>query len=542
VKDAFQGSTPTLYAANAIWFKIDLETFSVDHKGLEINELGSKALYYSGALGHLKSVEELAESEYGQAIQVEESTRTVAFGRDYLGHFPLLYACTRRFLYISDDFGELLRALRLEGIQPRISDEAIALYFSTGYLPQGLTLYREVVSCEGASLYRWRKGRVTKTSLFKPIEIDEKFPLEELGRALESEVKKAVGSHRNLDIWCSGGLDSSIIACCAARAGCAATLLTLGYGPSIQALYGDGEQFFVREVSKAYGLPMREISLAPNVFKDVYRLYMQVHNAPAIDTPVAPKYALAAASDRIVLTGEGGDNFFGGPKNNTMLYARQRRPDVPLGWLYAVAHNRWANRLGDLLKRGDVLKGYVAEYFESVFDFFPGDLLRKLFYVNGLFKPASMIYAQSYYPSRIHDISIRHPMASLSVYKAAFALPESKKYDYPRNKIALVDLYGKMLPQKIVVRKKSGTLVPLKLCLKSLPDDAFELEQLAKTDILQEDLLERVRRKRGEQMDTLLVYGLVTLNYWLEQKGDHYARRVPIETRDYRRPDVEVRV
>jgi asparagine synthetase B (glutamine-hydrolysing) len=531
-----------MYAASAIWFKIDLRTFSVDHKGLKINNLGSRSLYYSGALDGLDSAAGLADSEYGQAVEVDFTARSVSFGRDYLGHYPLLYACTSRTLYISDDFGELLGALRQEGVEPSVSEEALGLYFCTGYVPQGMTLYREVVSCEGASLYRWHNGQVTRTSLFRPVEIDEDFPAEEVGKALEAEVRKAAQGRDAVDVWCSGGLDSSIIACCAHRADVRAALVTLGYGSSIQERYGDGEQFFVREVSRAYGMPIREINFTPEAFADVYPLYVQTHNAPAIDTPVAPKYALAAGSRALVLTGEGGDNFFGGPKNNTMLYARERSPDASVGWLYALAHNRWASRLGGVLRRGEDLKGYVTGYFERLFDSYPGTLLRKLFYVNGLYKPASMIYAQSYYPSRIHGISVRHPMASLSVYRASFALPDHRKYQYPRNKIVLTDLYADALPPKVTRRKKSGTLIPLKFCLENLPDSAFGLEQLAGTGFLSDELLDRVSRTRGKQMDAVLVYGLVTLNYWLKQKGVHHARRISPEARDHRRSAMEMRV
>ena len=278
-------------------------------------------------------------------------------------------------------------------------------------------------------------------------------------------------------------------------------------------------------MAQELGTPIRDVDLTPAKFEAVHETFISRHNTPVIDTPLPPKYALAEASRSYVITGEGGDNFFGGPKNVSVFYTHDRRPDLSPGWLYALAHARFVNEIPNLFVEGEALQDFAVSYCGKLMDSYPGDLLRKLFYLNSLEKPASMIFEQSYFPAEMYGLTVRHPMAALDVYRAAFRVPDHKKFSYPLTKIALLELYGNQLPPSIVQRRKSGTVLPLRVYLKTFPDHKFKLGALEQTGLFRPEILDAIANRSPQfASQPFFVYGLITLNLWLE----HHAACAPL--------------
>src|SRR5262245_31825439 len=232
--------------ATTAFFEIDLESFEVTQDGFDVRRLGPRTLYTSAGLAGFDRIEQLADSEYAQAIEVDRERGTVSFGRDFLGHFPLSFACERGRLYISDSFGRICEALRAAGVSLTLSEEALALYFSYGFVPQGMSTFREIVNCEATGFYTWSKGLIRRTRQFEPVEVDESATVHDLGEAIEAEVAKYAGAE--LDVWCSGGLDSSIMAVRFNSEGRRADLVTLAYGKDIHEQFGDGELRYAKIV------------------------------------------------------------------------------------------------------------------------------------------------------------------------------------------------------------------------------------------------------------------------------------------------------
>jgi asparagine synthase (glutamine-hydrolysing) len=496
--------------------KIDLETFAATHDGAcRSSAAGIKTLIMSAGL-ELGSVDELAQAEYGQAVEVDVRERVVRFGRDYLGHCPLLYACTAEALYIGDDLAWIVAMLRRASLRLTLSEQAIALYLSMGYVPAGRTIFNEVVACEPHAVYRWRRGSIDKTSTFVPVEVDASCGLPDLEKAIEAEVERWARSADEIDVWCSGGIDSSIMACLFNAGGRRAQLLTFGYGRDIHEQHGDGERSFAYEVARQCGAPIREIALTAPSFQSAHERFVSAHHMPVIDTCVPPKYALAQASRGLVITGEGSDPLFGGPKNNAMMFAENKGASVNLGLHYARLHDRAFSLLGPLMRRGTALSDYVVEYMNGLLGRYPGDLVRRLFYVNTHIKAASLIFTESYYACRENGVAARHPYAALQVYRTAFALEDRFKYRYPNGKLALHALYASRLPPSIVNRRKSGTVVPLSFYLRGFAAGKFDLAPLREAGLFDERFIGELVDLRDRQADPMLLYALVTLSEWLK--------------------------
>ena len=498
-----------------MWLELDRRLGAVRQEGLERRRARSGAdLYVSPGAPPLGGVADLSRAEYCQAIEIDLAGRRASFGRDYLGHHPLAYATAGDRLFLTDSVPAAVDWLRREGERPTLSEEAVALYLAMGYVPQGMTLYREVVTCRNASVYRWDGAAVTHDSTFAPIAADERFPLAELRRRIEAGVRDAAPPAAALDVWCSGGLDSSIVALCARRTR-EARLLTLGYGEARDTQAS--ELRFAAELAAHLGTAMREVPLTRERWLAAFDACARTHVGPTVDYVVPLKYALAEATREAGLTGEGGDPLFAGAKNDFIAYVKSRRPELPLGHVYARSHNRLYELMPALLRRGAELQRFVDSYLQRMLDRYPGGLLRKLFYVNTFEKQGGMIFPKNYGAGRSHGVRVRHPLASLEVCRAAFALPDERKYAYPRGKLALVELYRDELPASILERRKSGTRLPLDRYLGYLAGEGYGVEAIRQTGFFREEALERFATGAPRQRRELVLrYGLLSLDAWLQ--------------------------
>lgn len=499
-----------------MWLEVTYPFLAVRQEGFIVIPQESGALYVCPGLERLGNIRELASSEYGQAVQIDLHNEIVHFGRDYLGQHPLIFAHTSDKLFVSDEHSDVVTWLTNNGVQPSLSEESLALYLTMGYVPQGVSLYEQITPCENATLYRWEKGRILKDDLFSPVDEDPNFRVEELADCIESEMDRYCAGVDDVDVWCSGGLDSSVIAACANTSGRKADLLTLIYDDNVRTIVGDGELPFAEEAAAHCGSPLHVVKLTQDVYRNAFRQHSEGHISPTIDLCVLPKYALASGTRHTAITGEGADPLFAGTKNNTVLYVHDRHPNTSLGWIYAMSHRRSAGILGKVLKRGDELQGYVVEYFDKMFQQYPGSLLRKLFYMNTFAKLGGMIFCENYYASKRFNIKARHPLAARSVYDAAFRLSDEKKYIYPKGKLALIDSYRKMLPASIIERPKSGTQLPLAMYLEYITPEVAGMEAIRESELFKEGIYERLMHPvTGLRSDVLLNYGLATLEGWL---------------------------
>ena len=497
--------------------EIDLVTFAVRHEGLcRARALGPMSLYTSPDLAGVSGVDALAESEYGQAIEVDSAERTVRFGRDYLGHFPLLYACTTDTLLIGDDLGGITARLEARARRPAPSEEALALYFTLGYVPAGMTLDRDIIACEPHSLYRWRAGRIDRTSTFRAVEIDPEAGPVDVERAIAREVDRWCAHTDQLDVWCSGGVASSILALACNAGGRRAELATVGYGSHLDSQFGDADRACTQDVARQCGAAVRETVLTGDSFERAHERLVAGHPAPVMDVGAPSKYALAEHTRRMVLTGEGAEAIFGGQRNNLVVYACSRDPLAGAGRHYAQAHERWFPVLGKLMRRGEELSRFVAEHLDALFERYPGDLVRRLFYVETHVKAASQTFLESYYAARSRPIAARHPLAGLGVYRAAFALKDGLRYRYPGTKLALRELYGARLPASVRNRRDSATVLPLRYYLVNIARRKRDLSPLLDSGLFDEAFVRRGmawdRERKGRSP-----YALLTLSEWLRQ-------------------------
>ncbi len=497
-----------------MWLEITLDFFKVQNHGFIENKSAANILYVSPGFEHLKSARDLIENERGIAIEINTKNQQITFGRDYLGQYPLSFIHTDNKLFLTDDILHIDEWVEKNNIHLTVSEEALALYFSLGYIPQDIMVFNEVKSCKNITLYHYRNNKITEESVFTPIEEIDTFHINDVEKCIFEEVSKLKNHYQHFDIWCSGGIDSSVMAYCFSHNGSTAEILTLGYDEDTLNKFGNGEIQYASEIAQHCQSPLRYAQLSSNNFIHLHKQFTQGHSGPVIDTCVIAKYALAQATSNAAITGEGGDPIFGGVKNTSVLFTHAQHPQLALGWIYANAHRRFFNRLNDIFIHGNELTDYVVEYLNKKIEFYPGELLRKLFYLNTIEKQGGMIFPQSYYPEKRYGASIYHPLTNLNVYQSAFHLKDDKRYIYPDGKLVLSQLFKNKIPESIIKRKKSGTIIPLKYFIDHMPTNIIDVTGLKSTGYFNEKILEHPNFSTIND-SPLFFYGLMTLNQWL---------------------------
>jgi len=275
---------------------------------------------------------------YGLCLRPDPRTSGggLAFlARDVFGIKPLY---TRRLEQTSDKatsagtlFASEPRALfAADGARPQLdplrAEELLALNYTVG--PK--TVFQGVARLPpGAVTSDPRQGGFVATTA-APVPISEAEALARLDTVLEDSVRLHQRADVPYGLFLSGGIDSAAIATLMARLNSRpTTAFTCGFDDASLAAHGAADERGPAErVARALDLDWRETRFGA---EDFWRIAPKVALAlddPTTDFACLPTYRLAEAAKgvlTVVLTGEGGDELFGG-------YGRYRRALRPR-WL-----------------------------------------------------------------------------------------------------------------------------------------------------------------------------------------------------------------
>jgi asparagine synthase (glutamine-hydrolysing) len=236
----------------------------------------------------------------------------LVLARDRLGKKPLYWRLSNGRL----TYGSELKAIVEDREVPRVVDrDALALYLEYQYVPAPRTILQAVAKLPPASVLAWDGGEPTVTRYWSPsYEPKSARPFRddvEQGLALLREsVRLRLRSDVPVGVFLSGGMDSSVVTALMAEAS-AEPVRSFTIGFEDEAI---NELPYARAVAERYGTRHTEevvrldaISLLPEL-ADHY-------DEPFGDSSAVPTFRvaqLAARQLKVVLTGDGGDESFGG--------------------------------------------------------------------------------------------------------------------------------------------------------------------------------------------------------------------------------------
>lgn len=268
--------------------------------------LESFALWGKAILGRLHGM--FAFAVWDKVLQV----LTVA--RDHVGIKPLYYSTDTAGIALASD----ARALRKLGSGKDIDVEAQALYLMLGYVPAPYSIWKGIKKLEPGRFLEWSPGCAPTIGAFwsAPDALDDEGNSSDLADLIDEVVAEQLLADVPMGVFLSGGIDSSVIASSIAQIeDIKADLLCLSIG------FPDNpkadEAPVAKRTAEALGLDLNSLALAHGN-RPSYREAVATLDEPlsysAIVTQVAISRLAANSGLTVVLTGDGGDEVFGGYK------------------------------------------------------------------------------------------------------------------------------------------------------------------------------------------------------------------------------------
>jgi asparagine synthase (glutamine-hydrolysing) len=511
-----------------------------------------------GAIGRLRGM-------FGLAIW-DARERTLLLARDRVGIKPLHYAEAGGRLY----FGSEIKALLAAPDVPRDLDlDALDHYLSFLYTPRDRSIFRAVRKLPPGHLLIWRDGR-TRVERYWQLPAEEPFRGSEADavEGLEAALTGAVRSHLVSDVpigaFLSGGIDSSLVVGLMARtAGDRVKTFSIGFDePAFDELAP------ARRIADHFGTHHHELVVRPDAMHILDAL-IRHFDEPFADSSAIPTWYVSEMARRhvtVVLSGDGGDELFGGydrylPHPRVAAFDRcapkalrgaaaaigARLPHGTRGknFLRHVGRDeqgRYLDAIGlfsadekDALFAGHVRarrqgpgpEARLAAHFERFaalpwasrmmrFDaetYLPEDVLTK---VDRM--------------SMAHSIESRVPLLDNEVVAFASALPAALKIKDGRRKHILKEVAARLLPRDIVDRPKHGFGVPLGLWfrgnLRELFADTLLSPRALQRGYFQAPFIRRIvdEHVAGKRDHTLRLWQLVVFERWHEQYVDRAGR------------------
>jgi len=251
--------------------------------------------------------------------------RTLLLARDRVGIKPLYYADPRHggLAFAS----EVKSLLGLEGVSREIAPAALDAYLALRYVPAPLTMLQGVKKFPPGHYALFKDGRLSFTHYWDVSfdssggHRDAREVRDELIALLSDSVRLRLRSDVPFGAFLSGGLDSALVVGLMAQAG-ARPLRTYSIGFEGVA----DERPRARQIAKSAGATHTEFALAP---KDLARL---PEVAWYLDEPFPDPIVLAMSllaerargEVKVILTGEGSDEIFGGYVHHPHLHLLSR--------------------------------------------------------------------------------------------------------------------------------------------------------------------------------------------------------------------------
>jgi len=246
-------------------------------------------------------------------------------GRDHVGQKPLFY---------SEGNGIFIVASEIKAIRPllkrqlHLRQESVLDFILYDYVPDPFTWYKEV-----KSLLPGHHMTVKKNDLSFDVKINEywdftpnpdpclistKDATDMMAEAIETSVKSHLLADVDVGAFLSGGADSSCVVSLASKyTEHPLRTFSIGFGSP-----DEDELPLARKTAKMVGSIHQERIINRNDFLDSSERVLQIFDQPFADTSLVPTEsvsAFAAEHVKVVLTGDGGDEAFGGYNLGTYI-------------------------------------------------------------------------------------------------------------------------------------------------------------------------------------------------------------------------------
>ncbi len=445
---------------------------------------------------------------FGMAIYDRRDGKVRLF-RDRIGIKPLYY------YYDGANFGfssELKGILNMCGnISFQIDNTAVYDFLNYTYIPDPKTYYKYVYRLLPGHrmIFDIKSRKIVKDSAYWRLKVNayqgsqrkQGDLVEELKSLVESSVKKQMVADVPVGTFLSGGVDSSIVTYEGHRVNPQLETFSIGFA---SARYN--ELRYAQELSDRYQIHLNSKMFNHDVFKGYYGRLRDWYDEPFADTSAFPTYAvsqLAREKVTVVLTGDGGDEIFGGYGRQRAIWQKEKEkgPDHRLvSALYLQYYKNtgeagrdyfWLDDLEFLLransKRPQASDRELRKQLKIDRDYDTFWAFRK-YYLKDLppMTRAQFLDIKTYLPGDILtkvdrasmavSLETRVPLLDRRLVEFAFSLSEEDRCPKGELKGLFKKAYEAEIGRRILYRRKQGFCMPRQYfnCQKSTQEQLLE--------------------------------------------------------------------
>jgi asparagine synthase (glutamine-hydrolysing) len=489
--------------------------------------------------------------------------RRLVLARDRYGIKPLYYR------HVGDElrFASEVRAL------PRgeIDLDALEAFLAFNSIPAPYSIFRDVRKLPAGHVLVWEDGAVTLERYARPGPAaadelrtgDEAELVEELRARLRDSVRAHLLSDVPVGVLLSGGVDSAVLAALAAQETQEPVhTFTIGF-----AERSFDERADARRVAERYGTEHHELLVRPEP-ELLLRALAEAFDEPFADSSALPTYLvsqLAAEHVKVALSGEGGDELFGGYytyqadllADRFAPLARAVRPLVealPASTRKASLdykakrfvraahlpplerHHGWkeifsTDARAELTGRGaafDPVDVYRARYAETT----GAPQLARLQDVDFGVYLVDDLLVKTDRASMAHSLEVRVPFLDPLVTSLAFALPTRLKVRGLAKKVLLRKAVEPLVPAEVVHGRKRGFSIPaaawLRGELEPFARETLSADNLMRQGFFQPEPVARLidEHVAGREDWSRQLWGLLAFTLWYERHVEQEPPRL----------------
>lgn len=435
----------------------------------------------------------------------DKKTQKLIISRDIFGIKPLYYCETPQGFYFSSEIKGLLQLHLFTHIHQEKAAELFHQQFTTG----NETLCAPIKRLSPGETLVIDKGEVvarTHTSFYDlppaPRPKNPKQSLEDFESLTLETVKNHLMSDVPVGLFFSGGLDSTLLLW-ALKKWTDIRTYTI-YFPEDSS---SEEKDHAENITNQMGIPHTAVSFDERDFWYYLPEVIQAFDDPVMDYAIFPTYKLAHVAQKdvkVILSGEGGDEMFGGYGRYRKFlrpwwlggdrYFRQRSSLNMKGLFKAPSDGGRSHRE---LQKGFSQKGFSrlnqARYMDMTY-WLPNDLLTKL---------DRCLMA--------HGIEGRPPFVDKAIFQFAASLPRKELIHKSYGKWIMRKWLEKRMPEAQPFARKKGFSVPVHIWIakRSQEVKAYCLQQPGIKDLFEVPVLEKIPVSQHKDLWwKLLYYGI----------------------------------
>lgn len=468
------------------------------------------------------------------AIAIFDKTKNkLILARDRLGVKPL-------FIYKKDNevhfSSEIKSFLTYDYFDKTIDNQSIHNYLKFNYIPLPNTIYKFVkhiepacyveIDCDTLKMFKIKYWEIKDTPELDDISEEKVF--DKIDEILTDAIKIRLRSDVGIGAFLSGGLDSSLV-CAMTKEKFNVSLDTYSIGFKEKKF---DESLWAKKVAKYCELN-NKIHILESDIVDLWSKVTWYNDQPHGDISFIPTYIISkfASQDyKLVFTGDGGDEVFGGYTKYFNIFNNSL--DEYFDSISLIQDDQEFDNLYTDNFRNEVDYSLPKKiFYETVDEVKQKDNINKILYFdikhllpgNNLVKPDKMAMANS--------LETRSPMLDYRLFEYMLSLKGSFKLKNNETKYILKKFALKYLPYDIVYREKQMFTVPVgewfKTNLKGYVEEIIKSDSLGSRNIFNIKYLEFILQEHlnGNKDYTRELRAIVNLELWFRKFEDELHKR-----------------